>query len=91
MYIVFDQTHCIERVKADMTWDGTVKDLADMQFENLSEIIELATGRDVTDRMVRAAMQLRDDRGADYSHAFFELVELTLGTRVAHSMSRRAA
>lgn len=91
MYIVFDQTHCIERAKADMTWDGTVKDLADMQFEHLSEIIELSTGRDVTALMVREAMDLRDNRGADYSHKFFELVELTLGTRVAHRMQQRAA
>lgn len=90
MYLVFDQTHCIERAKSDMTWDSTVKDLADMQFESLSEIIELATGRDVTALMVREAMTLRANRGADYSHKFFELVELTLGTRVAHRMQRAA-
>lgn len=91
MYIVFDQTHCIERAKSDMTWDGTVKDLADMQFENVSEIVELSTGRDVLPIMVREAMTLRADRGADHSQKFFELVELTLGTRVAHRLQPRAA
>lgn len=90
MYIVFDQTHCIERAKSDMTWDGTVADIAALQLEGLSEVIELATGRDVTALMVKEAMTLRANRGADYSHKFFELVELTLGTRVAHRMQRAA-
>lgn len=90
MYLVFDQTHCIERAKSNMTWDGTVLDIANLQFEGLSEVIELATGRDVTAIMVREAATLRVNRNDDNDHGFGVLVELTLGTRAARPFLRAA-
>ncbi|MCK1367659.1 hypothetical protein [Bradyrhizobium sp. 62] len=86
-----DDPYTPERNIGDTTWAGTVKDIADMQFENLLQVIELGTGRDVTDRMVREAAELRIHDGADYSHKFFELVELHIGTRTARSLVRVTA
>jgi hypothetical protein len=86
-----DEPYTAERNIGDTTWAGTVKDIADIQFENLLQVIELGTGRDVTDRMVREAAEKRVHEGADYSHAFFKLVELHLGTRAARSLVRGVA
>jgi hypothetical protein len=86
-----DDPYTPERNIGDTTWAGTVKDIADMQFENLLQVIELGTGRDVTDRMVREAAEKRIHEGSDYSHGFFKLVELHLGTRVARSLVRGVA
>jgi hypothetical protein len=86
-----DDPYTPERNTADTTWAGTVKDIADVQFENLLQVIELGTGRDVTDRMVREAAEKRVHEGADYSHAFFKLIELHLGTRAARSLVRGVA
>lgn len=77
-----------ERNVEDSTWAGTVKDIADGQFERLSRVLEIGTGRDVTERMVREAADLRAQSGADYSHKFFELVELHVGTRAARALVR---
>lgn len=77
-----------ERDIADCDWAGTVKDIAEGQFENLNMVLEIGTGRNVAERMVREAAELRAHNGADYCHKFFKLVELHVGTRAAHSMVR---
>jgi len=77
-----------ERDVEACTWAGTVKDIADCQFENLTSVIEVGTGRNVADRMVREAAELRNIEGREYSHVMFKLVELHIGTRVAHAMVR---
>lgn len=41
-----------ERELRDMTWAGTVKDIADLQFPSLNRVIEIGTGRDVTALML---------------------------------------
>jgi hypothetical protein len=86
-----DQPYTPERNIGDTAWAGTVKDIAEVQFENLLQVIELGTGRDVTDRMMREAAERRLHDGADYSHAFFKLVEMHLGTRSARSLVRGVA
>jgi hypothetical protein len=84
------EPYCVERNVPDMTWAGTVRDIADMQFNNLSKVIEISTGRDVTAIMVREAANLRVDRNDDNCHEFGVLVELTLGTRAARPFLRAA-
>jgi hypothetical protein len=86
-----DGTYTPERKLEDTTWAGTVADISGLQFENLCNVIEVATGRDVTERMVREAAEQRVHSGADYNHHFFKLVELHLGTRVARSLVRGVA
>jgi hypothetical protein len=86
-----DGAYTPERNVEDTTWAGTVADIASLQFENLCNVIEVATGRDVTDRMMREAAEHRIHSGADYSHKFFQLVELHLGTRAARSLVRGVA
>ena len=93
LYIVFQgrsEPYAAERNLPDMSWDGTVRDIADMQFENLRQVIEVGTGKDVTERAVQSAADLRVIRGDDNCHAFGVLVELTLGTRAARPFLRAA-
>lgn len=85
------EPYSAERNVPDMTWANTVRDIADIQFVNLRQVIEVNTGRDVTALMVREAADLRVDRGADNSHEFGVLVELVLGTRAARPFFLRAA
>lgn len=82
------EPYITERNVEDATWAATVRDVADGQFMRLTRVLELGTGRDVTDRIVREAADLRSHRGDEYSHAMFELVELHLGTRTARAMVR---
>src|SRR4051812_44645652 len=83
--------YCAERNVPDMSRESTVRDIADMQFENLHSVIEVGTGRDVTAELVGEAMDLRADRGSENSYGFAKLVELTLGTRTARPLFVRAA
>lgn len=56
LYLVFcgnfDPPYTPERYEHDMTWDGTVADIADLQFPSLNRVIEIGTGRDVTEQMM---------------------------------------
>lgn len=49
---IFDPEYTPERYLRDMTWAGTVKDIADRQFPALRCVIEIGTGRDVTAAML---------------------------------------
>lgn len=59
LYLVFCGNHIPEytpeRELRDMTWAGTVKDIADLQFPSLNRVIEIGTGRDVTAEMLTEA------------------------------------
>jgi hypothetical protein len=59
LYLVICGNHIpeytAERELRDMTWAGTVKDIADLQFPSLNRVIEIGTGRDVTAEMVAEA------------------------------------
>lgn len=59
LYLVFCGNHIPqytpERELHDMTWAGTVKDIADLQFRSLNRVIEIGTGRDVTAEMLAEA------------------------------------
>lgn len=52
---IYDPEYTPERYLRDMTWAGTVKDIADLQFPSLNRVIEIGTGRDVTAEMLSEA------------------------------------
>lgn len=94
IYFVIQGAHdpyTAERDLVDCTWDGTVRDIADMQFKNLRQVLEVGTGRDITTLMVKEAIELRAKEGREPTQAFAKLVELTLGTRAARPFFQRAA
>lgn len=90
-YIVVQGHHepyVAERNVEDCTWASTVKDIADGQFDRLTRILEIATGRDTTEQMLREALELRAHRGDEYSHSMFVTAEMHLGTRTARALVR---
>lgn len=86
-----DEPYTPERNACDMTWAGTVRDIADVQFEHLRQVLEIGTGQDVTVQILREALHLRAVERADYSHAMFKLTELHIGTLAARSLVREMA
>jgi hypothetical protein len=57
----FDPEYTPERYLRDMTWAGTVKDIAGRQFPSLNRVIEIGTGRDVTAAMlIEAGLPVAD-------------------------------
>lgn len=93
LYIVIEgqiEPYSVERKLPDMGWAVTVQDIARGEFSNLSRVIEVGTGADVTERAVRAAADIVAERG-EGSYEFAQLVELTLGTRAARPFFRVAA
>lgn len=93
LYIVFCgqlEPYSVERRLPDMSWNETVRDIARGEFSNLSKVVEVATGEDVTAKAVRAACDIVSDRG-ESNVPFAELVELVLGTRAARPFFLRAA
>lgn len=93
LYIVLAgqvEVYSVERNLPDMTWDATVRDIARGEFNNLHSVVEVSTGADVTEKAVRAAVDIVSDYG-ESTVAFAELVELTLGTRAARPFFVRAA
>lgn len=92
LYLVIEgqtELYSAERNLPDMGWDATVRQIAEMQFANLNKIIEVGTGRDVTERMVREAADLNATNGRG-GYEFGVMVELHLGTRAARSFMRAA-
>ena len=85
------EPYVVEREVKDCNWDRTVNQIGEMQFEGLRSVIEIGTGRDVTSAIVAAAAEKRAHEDADYSHSFYELVELCIGTRAARSFLRCAS
>lgn len=81
------EPYSVERSLPDMAWGETVKDISRGEFTNLRSVIEVSTGADVTERAVRAAIDLVDEP----TYQFAQLVELTLGTRAARPFFQRAA
>lgn len=83
-----DQPYAPERDLADMSWNATVRQISEMQFENLRSVIEIGTGADVTERAVTAAAAHHVDDTCSF--AFYQLVELVCGTRAARGFLRTA-
>jgi hypothetical protein len=79
-----------ERNVEDMTRAGTVKDIADGQFENLTRVLEIGTGADVTADLAREVMTIWARSGEPLTYAQYEFVELNVGTRAARSFLRAA-
>lgn len=79
-----------ERNVEDMDRAGTVKDIADGQFENLTRVLEVGTGADVTADLARDVMTIWARSGEPLTYAQYEFVELNVGTRAARSFLRAA-
>lgn len=84
-------TYIAERDVAVSTYAGTIDDIVAMQFENLCHVVEVQTGRDVTEQMVRAAMTEWALDGEPLTEAQYALVELHIGINAARSFRRAAA
>ncbi len=85
------EQYSAERSLPDMTWAGTVRQIAEVQFSHLRHVVEVGTGRDVTAQIIREAADYRVSHDFDQSYQFAEMVELVLGTRAARPFFRRAA
>jgi hypothetical protein len=79
-----------ERDVKDMTWAGTVQDVAAGQFENLTRVLEIGTGADVTDKLAREVSTIWAHSGEPLSYSQYSFVEQTVGTRAARSFVRAA-
>lgn len=79
-----------ERNARDMNRATTIRDIADGQFENLSRVIEIGTGADVTADFAKEVMTIWARSGEPLSYSQYEFVELHVGTRAARSFLRAA-
>lgn len=83
-----------ERNVADMDRATTVRDIAEGQFEGLSQVIEFnpheATSRDVTEDVVHEVTDIWAHSGEELSDWQVEFVEAHLGVSAAN-LFRRAA
>lgn len=95
MYITFCgqkiEEYAPERMTSDMGWFSTVKDIAEGQFENLSRVIEVSSGRDVSQMMVRAAANIWANKGEPLSRWQRQLLELHLGVSFANQFRMEPA
>lgn len=83
-------TYIAERDVAVSTYAGTIDDIVSMQFENLCQVIEIGSGRDVTEKMVRAAMTEWAVNGEPLAEGQYALVEMHIGIHAARSFRRAA-
>lgn len=94
LYLVICGQHIAEyapeRELADMTWAGTIKDLADLQYPSMSRVIEIGTGADKTHEAMSEVSTKWAHQGEALSYEQYIAVELHLGTRAARSFVRAA-
>jgi hypothetical protein len=79
-----------ERDVKDMDRAGTIKDIADGQFENLTRVLEIGSGADVTADLAKDVMTIWARSGEPLSYSQYQFVELHVGTRAARSFLRAA-
>lgn len=85
-----DEAYTPERMVSDCTYSRTIADIAEMQFDNLLRVIEIGTGRDMTEQMVRAAMNMWAQSGEPISRCKRQLIELHIGVQAANSFRSAA-
>lgn len=79
-----------ERELKDMGRAETIKDIATGQFENLTRVLEIGTGTDVTADFAKEVMTRWAHQGEPLSHRQYSFVEMFVGTRAARSFLRAA-
>lgn len=79
-----------ERDVKDMGREATIKDIAAGQFENLTRVLELPTGADVSEDLAKEVMTIWADAGEPLTYRQYEFVESFVGTRAARSFLRAA-
>jgi hypothetical protein len=80
-----------ERELKDMTWDGTVNDIASMQFPGLARVIEIGSGKDVTKDMLKVVTDRWALQGEPLSSPQYDFVEQHCGTAFARKFELEAA
>ena len=83
-------TYVTERDVAVSTYAGTVDDIVSMQFDNLCQVIEVGSGRDMTEQMVRAALTEWAHDGEPLTEAQYALVELHIRLHATRGFRRVA-
>ena len=93
-YIVIDQydgeDYVIDRPVADCTRASIVADIASGEIRDMTRVIEVGSGRDVTEDFARAVMQTwaeADEPLTDYQRDF---VEQHIGIAAANAFRRAA-
>lgn len=79
-----------QRMASDCTWARTVADIAEMQFDDLLQVIEVGTGRDMTEQAMRAAMNVWAQVGEPISRCKRQIIELHVGIAAANSFRSAA-
>jgi hypothetical protein len=94
LYLVLCGQHvdeyCPERSVTDMDSAGTLRDIADGQFENLTRVIDVDTGADVTGMFVKATMNIWASQGELLSRWQRDFIEQHVGIQAANSFKQVA-
>jgi hypothetical protein len=80
-----------ERSVTDMDSAGTLRDIADGQFENLTRVIDVDTGADVTGMFVKATMNIWASQGEPLTRFQRDFIEMHVGVQAANAFKREAA
>jgi hypothetical protein len=83
-------TYVCERDVALCTWSSTVEAIVGGEHTNFLQVIEVGTGRDVTEQMVRAAMNEWACGGESLTEYQYHTVEMHIGVNAARSFRRAA-
>jgi hypothetical protein len=83
-------TYIAERDVKDCTFAGTIADIVSCQIEDLVQVLEIGTGRDVTEQMARAVMTIWAHDGEPLTENQYTFVELHVGMAAAMSFRRAA-
>src|ERR1700744_6350524 len=92
MYLVFCghkvEEYAPERNLSDFSRENTIKDLVDAQYENVSRILEVGTGADVTHELMQEVADRWSQQGEPLARWQFQALEMHLGTRAARNYMR---
>lgn len=91
LYLVFCGNHIPEytpeREVRHMNWTWTVSDIAGLQFESLSRVVEIGTGRDVTAEMVAEVSDQWAGQGDPLNDKQRKFLELHTSVRFAREFA----
>jgi hypothetical protein len=83
-------TYIAERAVKDCTYSKTIEDIASGEIRDLVQVIEIGTGRDMTEQMARAVMTGWAHSGEPLTDWQRDFVELHVGIGAANSFRKVA-
>jgi len=93
-YIVIDrydgEDYVIDRPVADCTRAAIIKDIASGEIRDMTRVIEVGSGRDVTEDFARAVMQTWAEAGEELTDHQRDFVQLHIGIAAANSFRKVA-